>query len=568
MEYKLGEQYEMNVKEMRQNSAGDSYILVVDSEGREFRIYNILKCQTEDLPKTLYVKVKKIDAFGKISIIQDEARVLKEHYIPGKLYAFRIIDIKHDNGSDTDFYVIEDDFASHRYYIHGNRKYEVGDDLILEVEGFTQKGFLKLKEITHEMPKLENEEHGKKTYEINFSSLPILDVENESENLELKSSIVFPPSTEHIADIDKQLSTIIKVLVAFMNTNGGNLYIGIHDKTKAIVGIEEDYLHLNDGEEDDYDNYSADNDGYELKIRNRIDKYCTGVAGSLISFEFKEESGHKYCIIKVKPARRPVWFKGNQLWVRQGNRNKQLYGDEISFYVSSRMSLSIKDVIDTDDLALPNFDQEKFLESIKKLIKQPYTIPDILPAHKTKGETDYWITWYEDSSWKRTRDRQNDDNISFEIEVPKGSDGKVIAFCYASGTVNTIELRKFRNRVSLKELKKNGWSKNEKPIAIYLMDKNEYLAGYSIEAHGKEFVKVHLITDFNPTQSATNQGGRFVPQDYNVRLYVPVGPEYSRQLKDFLIPGPRKTLEAGVPLDSLTHQEKLAQLSSIVKNEK
>lgn len=566
MEYKLGEQYEMVVRDIRQNSAGDPYILVTDNEGREFRIYNILKCQLEELPNTLYVKVRSVDAFGRFSICQDEGRVFQEHYQPGKMYPFHIFDIKHDRISDKDYYLIEDDFATHRYYIHGKRKYEVGDDAILEVDGFTDKGFLKLKEVSHKMPITQEEDTATcMLKEPVVSTSPILDLSDECETLELKTSIVFPPGGNHEPDIDKQLSNIIKVLIAFMNTKGGKLYIGIQDKTKAVVGIDEDFAHLNGGEEEDYDNYSADNDGYELKIRNRIDKYCTGVAGSLISFNFQEKDGRHYCVISVKAARRPVWFKGNQLWVRQGNRNKQLYGDEISFYVSSRMSLSIKDVIDTEDLSIPTFDQEKFLDSIKNLLRQPFSIPDNIPVAKLKGETDYWITWFDNSNWKRTRNRLDDKNITFEIEVPKGSDGKVLAFCYSSGTVNTIELKKFRNKVNLKELKKNGWSRNEKPMAIFLMDKNEFLVGYSIDSHGKEFVKIHLITDFNPTQSAANQGGRFVPQDLNVRLFAPIGPEHSLQIGDFVVPGQRKTVDAGIPLDSVTHQDKLFQLASIFK---
>lgn len=566
MEYKLGEQYEMEVREMRQNSAGVPYILVADNEDREFRIYNILKCQLEELPSTLYVKVRSIDAFGKFSICQDEGRVFKEHYHPGKMYPFHVFDIKHDSPANKDYYLIEDDFASHRYYIYGERKYEVGDDAILEVDGFTDKGFLKLKEVSHEMPE-ENEEGSSRlaAKELGISSLPTISVGDESETLELKTSIVFPPGRIHEPDIDKQLSTIVKVLVAFMNTNGGKLYIGIQDKTKAVVGIDEDYAHLNDGEEDEYDNYSADNDGYELKIRNRIDKYCTGVAGSLVSFDFQEKEERHFCIISVKASRRPVWFRHNQLWVRQGNRNKMLIDDDISFYVGSRLSLSIKDIIDTEGLDMPAFDLEQLLVSVKSLIRQPFSIPEDIPVVKPEGETDYWITWFDDSSWKRTRQRV-EENAAFELEVPKNSNEKLIVFCYSSGTINTIKLGDFRTGVKLNTLKKNGWSRTEKPCGIFLMDKNEYIAIYTIDAHGREHIKAHLITDVVP-KACTAQGSSFIPKELSVRRFFPVGAENYIKIRDFIVSKQRKIVDAGIPLDSLTHQDKLEQLNSIINSE-
>ena len=91
MNYELGKQYEMKVVDIRVDSSGTNYIAVHDDDpSKEYRVYNILKCQLESLPDTLYVTVKSIDMFGKVRFQQDVGRLNKEHYHKGKLYAFEV----------------------------------------------------------------------------------------------------------------------------------------------------------------------------------------------------------------------------------------------------------------------------------------------------------------------------------------------------------------------------------------------------------------------------------------------------------------------------------------------
>lgn len=249
MNYEVGKQYEMKVVDIRKDSAGYNYIALHDDDpNKEYRVYNILKCQYESLPDTLYVIVKSIDAFGKIKFAQDIARLNREHYHEGKLYAFDVKDVKEDLNTNATYYELEDDFTNHRLYFDGEQKYQKGDSCILEVAGFGDKGNLKLKEVKHsknepvEKPVEEAKDNIKELTKL-WDSLPILDIADEGQTLELKTSISFPPG-EGKANIGKQLYNILKELTAFMNTDGGTLYIGIHDKFKKVVGIKGDYQFL------------------------------------------------------------------------------------------------------------------------------------------------------------------------------------------------------------------------------------------------------------------------------------------------------------------------------------
>ena len=565
MQYELGKQYEMDVAGIRKDSAGYDYIALQDDDpSKEYRVYNILKCQYDSLPKTLYVKVKSIDAFGKMKFKQDEERLIKSHYQLRKLYPFEVTDVKEDYNTKKPYYVIEDDFMVHRYYFQGNQKYQIGNHCVLEIEGFTDKGFLMFKEVKHlENKKVEHTTTADASdVDPKLTSLcerlPVLDGVEENETVELKTSIVFPPGGDGEPDIDKQLYNILKELTAFMNTNGGLLYIGVQDKTKKVIGIEGDLKHLNDGEDEYAGSYGESLDHYELKIRNTIDKLCPSVANSLIDVDFPTLEGRTYCKITVKPAKRPIFLCGRQLWIRQGNRLKLLNGDQITFFITERMTISIKDVLDTDEMTANagGMDIEAMKKVMQSLINERHAIPENLPKPKSLGEVDYWIIWYDDSKWKRSREKSTESNIHVQVPVYKAMSDPILTFCYGSGRVSTMKLADFRKGANLNKLQKNGWSRTEKPVNIFVMHATDYLVGYSVDYNGVECVKLHAISDYPATASATNQGSPFLPDGWQAKVFSPLGAEHRKNVEHLIVTKARRTQEAGTPLNTVSQSLK------------
>ena len=574
MNYEVGKQYEMKVIDIRVDSSGSNYIAVHDDDlSKEYRVYNILKCQYESLPGTLYVKVKSIDVLGKIKFEQDEARLNKEHYQEGKLYAFEVTDVKEDRNTNAPYYVIEDDFTSHYYYYKGEQKYNTGDSCILEVEGFTEKGRLKLKEVKHadtsQVEKaLESPTDDTENKLANlWAKLPVLAVGDENQTMELKTSIVFPPG-EGEANIGKQLYTILKELTAFMNTDGGTLYIGIHDKTKKVIGIEGDYKYLNDDEKDEYNgSYKEDKDGYELKIRNTMDRLCPSLANSLTTISFESLEGNEYCVIDVKPARRPIFLSGTQLYVRQGNRLKLLKGDEITFFVTERMTISIKDVIDTEGAGTGTFDMDVMKQVMRSLINERRAIPKDLPKPKDLGEIDYWFVWYNDGTWKKVRDKSEEDGVYLQVPVYKNLNTSLLAFCYET-RVNTVKLNDFRRGANMNKLQtKNGWARTgEKPKSIFLMEPTDFIVGYSLDSNNIEYVKLHAISDYPPTANAGAQGGVFVPDNTRVETYAVLGAEHKKRVEHLIVKKADRSKIAGTPLSSPAHKDEIEYLEKVLKS--
>lgn len=573
MNYEIGKQYEMKVVDIRKDSAGYNYIALHDDDpSKEYRVYNILKCQYDSLPDTLYVTVKNIDAFGKIKFVQDEGRLNKEHYQKGKLYAFDVKDVKEDHNTKATYYELEDDFSSHRFYFDGEQKYQIGDSCILEVTGLNEKGNLKLKEVKH----TKNEKVEKAVEEAKddtkdklaklWASLPIIDIGDEGQKLELKTSIVFPPG-EGKANIGKQLYTILKELTAFMNTDGGTLYIGIHDKTKKVIGIEGDFQYLNSDEEDEYNgSYKEDRDGYELKIRNTMDRLCPSLANSLTTIDFESLEGNEYCKIVVKPARRPIFLSGTQLYVRQGNRLKLLRGDEITFFVTERMTISIKDVIDTEGVGTGTFDMDAMKQIMRTLINERRAIPKDLPKPKDLGEIDYWIVWYNDGTWKRLRNKSEEDEVYLQVPVYKNLNASLLAFCYET-RVNTVKLNDFRKGANMNKLQtKNWWSRTgEKPKSIFVLEPTDFIVGYSIDSNGIEYVKSHAISDYTPSSTAGAQGGVFVPDSTRVETYAVLGAEHRKRVEHLIVKRADRSKNAGIPLTSPIYKDEIEYLENVLK---
>lgn len=575
MNYEVGKQYEMTVVDIRKDSAGHNYIALHDDDpNKEYRVYNILKCQLDSLPDTMYVIVKSIDVFGKIKFAQDIARLNKEHYHEGKLYAFDVIDVKEDHNTNATYYDLEDDFTTHRFYFNGKQKYQKGDSCILEVAGVSEKGNLKLKEVKHTSGEIvekaveEVKDNTKDKLSKLWESLPVLDVEDEGQTLELKTSIAFPPG-EGKANIGKQLYTILKELTAFMNTEGGTLYIGIHDKTKKVIGIEGDFQFLNSDEEDEYNgSYKEDKDGYELKIRNTMDRLCPSLANSLTAISFESLNGVIYCKIDVKPARRPIFLSGTQLYVRQGNRIKILKGDEITFFITERMDIAIKNMIDTEGLTnRESLSADELRNLIRELLNERRAIPMNLPKPKDLGEIDYWLVWYNDGTWKKTRNKEEGNDVYIQVPVYKNLNASLVTFCYET-RVNTVKLNDFKKRANMNKLQtKNWWSRTgEKPKQIFVSEPTDYVAGYSIDSNGIEYVKLHAISDYTPSATPGAQGGTFAPDNARVETYAIIGAEHRKRVEHLIVKKADRSKNAGTPLTSPVHKDEIEYLEKVLKN--
>lgn len=570
--YQHGLTYEFEVLGIRKDFGNNDFLAITDGE-KEYRLYDIFLGQYENLPQKVWARVTQVDVLGKIKLKQDAERYNRNNYTEGSMKIFRITEVREDKNKKS-YYRVVDDLAEHSMYFEGDQKYQVGDDVVLDIVGFNDKGFLMLREhkakVTSlpaaraETPAACTPVAPAQTAPTQSAKLPTLDLPDEGQKLELKSSIVYPAGSNGVPDLKKQIFVIMKEITAFMNADGGDLYIGVRDRTNEVVGIAGDYPHLESDESDD-GTYKADHDGFELKIRNTLDKMCQSVANSLITVEFNTLGDREYCVIHVQPAKRPIWVNGTFLYQRVGNRVQQLRGDDINYFIADRMTLSLKSIVDTSDApqALSHDDLKKVFQEL--LNERRMTPPDFAPAPTPLDQVDYWIVWYTDGTWVRQRNKSEEPNVHLQVPVPVKISNPVVVWCYESGKVNVSKLSDVKKKVNLNVVQtKNGWSKTgEKPKAIFIAQPTDFIAGYSIDANCIEYVKLLSVSDFNPTANGSNQGGPFVPDTCKMTAFAIVGAEHKKNVPHLIGTKQRRSTDPGTPLNSPVHEVEIRYLKQL-----
>ena len=574
--YSIGEKYELEVLDLCHNTNGSDYLECLGPDDHICRIYNILKCQYGKVPNTIYVEVKSLREDGSPVFKQDVARELKEIYSLNHYYAFKIVDKWQVKDSTSICYLLEDDFVRHRWY--NDEGHEVGEDIILMIKKIKDNGDLQFKkhnpadaigpsektiETSTETPV---EAPIEQSIAENASNLPIFVGERENDKVEYKTSIVFVPGKNNEANIDKQMSNIVRSLVAFMNTEGGTLYIGIHDKTHEIVGFDNDYEHINEGEDPYKESYTKSHDGYELKIRNTLASQSSGYAGNLISIDFPQQEGATYCRIVVKKAKRPVWVKGNMLFVRQGNQTRQYFGEDVTNYICERVGRDIISIAGLDQNI--NLSEEEMqsavFEAVKKAIEGRRGIVAAPTQPVVTEEVKYWIVWFNDGTWVRQKKESNAENVFKQIPIIQDAADMVVAFCYNRGTVNVVKLNDFKKGANLNDLKQNGFNLDEKPIEIFVTHHSNLLAVYSADSGGSEYIKIHSIIDARTTKAAKNKGNFIIPtRGHHVLQYKLINVTQKDNLRVLVCPSTDTTKTPGKIINDITIKEELEILSAL-----
>lgn len=170
----------------------------------------------------------------------------------------------------------------------------------------------------------------------------ILD-KDESDVVELKAcafgGIVPEQISTHITNRVRTFSCIedcqkiAKTLCAFMNSDGGDIFIGIKERTSTeeknqIIGIESEMRKV------EASGYLRTTDGYGRLIQDGIIEVFipeySYAAKCIEKIDFLNYEGHIICWIKVKPSKKPVFMNnydriGEHLfYIRDGRESKPL----------------------------------------------------------------------------------------------------------------------------------------------------------------------------------------------------------------------------------------------------
>ena len=153
----------------------------------------------------------------------------------------------------------------------------------------------------------------------------ILDLikKGEDEKTEFKSTLRM---NLHTNEIDKKMEfSSLKTIVAFLNSNGGNLLIGI-ENSGEIFGIEKDKF--------------ENTDRYLLYLTNIIKNRIGKQFLPLIDFKFLNIKEKKILKIDCKKSNTPIFIRNQnndeEFYIRTGPSSIQMKGSELIDYIGKR----------------------------------------------------------------------------------------------------------------------------------------------------------------------------------------------------------------------------------------
>ena len=211
----------------------------------------------------------------------------------------------------------------------------------------------------------------------------------EDQTTEFKTSIFVDPVSQKPGF--RQMMTIAETLAAFMNAEGGMLYVGIGDD-KSIHGIEDDLrvlssqsadvaLHSVRGNDESF-TYGGTNDKYELKVR-AIVKACLSANASeyLGAVNFAKMGSKTVCRIEAKPCRPddcvyayckygPGKPEVAEIFRRFGNQKRKLEGAERDDFIRQRYGHSLLARMTTMRTADPKVSTDALLDGIRGMLAE------------------------------------------------------------------------------------------------------------------------------------------------------------------------------------------------------
>ena len=538
--FEFGKVYEFQVVGFQVNGIGTSFFLLRYGNDEGFRVRALPFQEEIAPPKFVRCKVKSLSLSGTPTLEQDIAGLLRDNFVEGQEYQFSITSCDKDN-NEKFYYNVKDQLGlSHRYYYRGETKYQIGESVTLKVREIeSEKGRLKLTDV-QSVPKI-----GSTSNTIHHAPV-FADTEFGHENLhtEFKTSIVYVPG-DSVANIDKQCYNIVKELAAFMNAEGGKLYIGVND-SGLITGINDDFQHLNEGSSDydDYpDGYKMNTDHYALKIQNVVKKCCNHTANACLDFNFQQKKDLIYCIITVKPSETPIFVNGHLLYQRAGSQKQLLENDEITNFIRTRLGLNnkIQELIDALEKNNANEPKNSFEVTIS---------PQAIPVQEDDCVWNYF-TWYKNGDWSFQKKMVDGDDVEYQIDVLKSKKDGVLVICYDNGYINLIKPSQARAKKETGRRYKNGWNTKAKIMNVFVSSVNHLIAVFSKDIHGIEYAKLHRLSDFNPVVSIGAQGCIIAnPKFGRVQSYKWVSYDKRMMVPNLLLAKSQTSSTLGIPVKS------------------
>ena len=146
----------------------------------------------------------------------------------------------------------------------------------------------------------------------------------ETFNTEFKTSIVYPENTMH-ANIVAQTTKILSEICAFLNAEGGKLYLGVNDQGYEF-GLAEDLK---------FKQFNNNTDHYEDYVNNQIATQLSQEAAHYVRTSWDDKVKSHVLIIEITPCPNPVSL-GGDYYERIGKSCRKINKEYLPIFIQNR----------------------------------------------------------------------------------------------------------------------------------------------------------------------------------------------------------------------------------------
>ena len=134
----------------------------------------------------------------------------------------------------------------------------------------------------------------------------------EDFHTEFKTSIIYPENSMKV-DVQAQTQKIMQEICAFLNAEGGHLYLGVSD-IGYEMGLEEDLKNPL---------FKGSRDKYEVYVNNEIVRYLSQEGAHYVHTHFDDEVSNAVLIIDIEPCPTPIAI-GTTYYERMGTSARRV----------------------------------------------------------------------------------------------------------------------------------------------------------------------------------------------------------------------------------------------------
>ena len=120
---------------------------------------------------------------------------------------------------------------------------------------------------------------------------------------------------------------VLKTIVGFLNSDGGELFIGVNDNSE-IIGITNELNQF----------HKSSRDKMLLHLKNLIKSNISSSLSNLCDFKIQKINNEEIIYVRCSKSDKEVYIKGKDFYVRTGPSTDKLEGKDLVEYTKTRFS--------------------------------------------------------------------------------------------------------------------------------------------------------------------------------------------------------------------------------------